>query len=468
MSLTTYRHPHDDLTPPSASNSHVFKFRPAQVDCLFSCKLIMKSKKTLFTKLTLIGFIVLLFSAGNISAQKQWYHRSTTLFTYIRSVSVVDSLYIYVVDQNALHKTTDGGATWQLLRYNGSDYPIVRFWNRKDGTLVILGKILATSDGGTTWRVVFNDYFNQGFCFTDSLNGITFSTGSDFSNYTLYFGKTSNGGHSWSWRSTPQHGVIDHVDQVDSIIVCVGGILILASPAPMVGTLVMHSTNNGTTWITDSTNDSPVNWTGMVLMRPKTMVAVSGYRVTKVSTTGGGNAIHYIQPRRIYSPRKSGDTAIYAGSDSGYIAYSEDFGVTFNYTKLNTNASIKWLEFTKDGDGYAFAEDGKFYSTVKLKYAPVDIEESSLTTPESFSLSQNYPNPFNPETVIRFSLPEAGFVKGVVYDILGREVATLLKSDLAAGNQQVKFDAAGLASGVYIFRLEAGKYSSAIKMVVGK
>ena len=431
-----------------ASNSHFLNRRPG---------------RSLFPALFLIVML-----SSNLHAQKEWYHRSTTLFTNIRSFSVVDSFYIYVVDQYALHKTTDGGATWKRLRNNDSYSPVVRFWNRNDGTLVILGKTLASSDGGTTWRIVNNYYLNDGFCFVDSLNGVTFRTGSEYTNYALSFGKTSDGGHSWSWYGTPHKGLIQHVYQVDSIIVGVGSTMTLGTPAPMLGTLVMHSTNNGATWITDSTSESSVNWTGMVLMRPMTMVAVSGYRVTKVSTTGGGNAIHYIQPGRIYSPGKSGDTAIYAGSDSGYIAYSEDLGATFNYTKLNTNAAIKWLQFSKQGDGYAFAEDGNFYSTVKLKFAPVGIDESALNLPATFSLSQNHPNPFNPETVIRFTLPEAGFVKGVVYDILGREVATLLKEDMTAGNHQVKFDASGIASGAYIFRLEAGKYSSAIKMVVNR
>lgn len=416
--------------------------------------------------LPVLFFIVMLSS--NIHAQKEWYYRSTTLFTDISSFSVVDSYYIYVVDRYALHKTTDGGATWKGLRNNDSYSPVVRFWNRNDGTLVILGKTLASSDGGTTWRIVNNYYLNDGFCFVDSLNGVTFRTGSEYTNYALSFGKTSDGGHSWSWYGTPHKGTIKYVYQVDSVIVGVGSTLTLGTPAPMLGTLVMHSTNNGATWITDSTNESSVNWTGMVLMRPMTMVAVSGYRVTKVSTTGGGNAIHYIQPRRIYSPGKSGDTAIYAGSDSGYIAYSENLGVTFNYTKLNTNAAIKWLQFSKQGDGYAFAEDGSFYSTVKLKFAPVGIDESALNLPATFSLSQNYPNPFNPETVIRYALPVAGYARGVVYDILGREVATLLNGEMPAGEHELRFDAAGLASGVYIFRLEAGKYSSAIKMVVNR
>ena len=106
--------------------------------------------------------------------------------------------------------------------------------------------------------------------------------------------------------------------------------------------------------------------------------------------------------------------------------------------------------------------------TLEIEYQTfthISDENGSLI---SFSLSQNYPNPFNPETVIKFALPEAGFVKGIVYDILGREVRTLINREMNPGNHEVKFDAVGLSSGVYFFRLEAGKYSSAIKMVVNK
>jgi len=100
--------------------------------------------------------------------------------------------------------------------------------------------------------------------------------------------------------------------------------------------------------------------------------------------------------------------------------------------------------------------------------APLDVEDGQNTLlPEDIKL-QVYPNPFNPETVIRFSLPVAGYTKGVVYDVLGKEVATLLNGDMSAGNHEVRFNAIDLSSGVYFFRLESGNYSSAIKMVVGK
>ena len=106
--------------------------------------------------------------------------------------------------------------------------------------------------------------------------------------------------------------------------------------------------------------------------------------------------------------------------------------------------------------------------TVEVQYQTITEIKTENEILINFSLYQNYPNPFNPETVIRFALPEAGYVKGVVYDILGREVTTLLNGEMNSGNHEIMFDAKGIASGVYVFRLEAGKYSSAIKMIVNK
>ena len=96
----------------------------------------------------------------------------------------------------------------------------------------------------------------------------------------------------------------------------------------------------------------------------------------------------------------------------------------------------------------------------------VDDGQNTLL-PEDIKLHV-YPNPFNPETVIRFALPVSGYAKGTVYDILGREVAILLDGETSAGRHQLKFNAEGLGSGVYFFRLSAGKYSATIKMTVNK
>ena len=86
--------------------------------------------------------------------------------------------------------------------------------------------------------------------------------------------------------------------------------------------------------------------------------------------------------------------------------------------------------------------------------------------PAEYSLSQNYPNPFNPTTMIQFDLPERGPVKLEVYDMLGRRVATLVDDVLQAGRQAVEFDAHGLSSGMYVYRIEANGFVLARRMVL--
>ena len=78
------------------------------------------------------------------------------------------------------------------------------------------------------------------------------------------------------------------------------------------------------------------------------------------------------------------------------------------------------------------------------------------TSPTTFTLYQNYPNPFNPSTVVGFQIPAFDHVRLIVYDLLGREVAVLVDEPKAAGRHEVRFNAAGLASGVYTYRLSAG------------
>jgi len=85
-----------------------------------------------------------------------------------------------------------------------------------------------------------------------------------------------------------------------------------------------------------------------------------------------------------------------------------------------------------------------------------------------YKLEQNYPNPFNPSTNIEFSIPMASKVELKVYNILGQEVATLVNESLAAGNHAVKFDASRLATGVYLYRITAGQFSSVKKMLLLK
>jgi hypothetical protein len=96
-----------------------------------------------------------------------------------------------------------------------------------------------------------------------------------------------------------------------------------------------------------------------------------------------------------------------------------------------------------------------------------------LTLPEQFSLEQNYPNPFNPSTTIRYSipaylnLPQGGtLVILKVYDLLGREMTTLVNKEQTAGVYEIEFDASELSSGIYVYQLRAGNLIQSKKMVL--
>ena len=86
--------------------------------------------------------------------------------------------------------------------------------------------------------------------------------------------------------------------------------------------------------------------------------------------------------------------------------------------------------------------------------------------PGEFRLEQNYPNPFNPSTTIKYELPKSSMVRLTVYDMLGREVASLMNETRGAGVYEVKFDASNLSSGVYLYKLQAGDLVQTRKLLL--
>ena len=98
---------------------------------------------------------------------------------------------------------------------------------------------------------------------------------------------------------------------------------------------------------------------------------------------------------------------------------------------------------------------------------PTAVDDNAFR-PTNFALNQNYPNPFNPTTEIRYQTSEASHVTMKIFDVLGREVATLVNEQKPAGNYSATFNAEGLASGIYFYRLEAGSFTQGKKMVLMK
>jgi hypothetical protein len=135
------------------------------------------------------------------------------------------------------------------------------------------------------------------------------------------------------------------------------------------------------------------------------------------------------------------------------------------YDNLNSIPANKYsteneIKFTSPGSSIQFIMiDGGFVSV---------RNENNSSTINQFRLFQNYPNPFNPETKISYSIPVEEFVSIKVYDILGREVATLVNKKESAGNHEYKFDASKLSSGTYIYKMQAGNFISTRKLMLIK
>lgn len=151
-------------------------------------------------------------------------------------------------------------------------------------------------------------------------------------------------------------------------------------------------------------------------------------------------------------------------------------GFSFSYYKRNSNQSsgvvapvcaiyktgtTKYAVFGYPG----FGPTNAYYNGEQLL---TGIEPTGNNTPDKFSLSQNYPNPFNPVTNINFSVPLAGNVKLVVFDMTGREVAVLVNGILSAGTYKVDYDASTLATGVYFYRIETESFTDVKKMMLIK
>ena len=106
-------------------------------------------------------------------------------------------------------------------------------------------------------------------------------------------------------------------------------------------------------------------------------------------------------------------------------------------------------------------------STIALNSSATSVEKSTLS-PEGFRLEQNYPNPFNPTTNIGFRIANFGFVNLRVFDVLGKEVTTLVSEQKPAGNYVVQWNAVNMPSGIYFYKLQVGEYNDVKKLVLLK
>ncbi len=231
------------------------------------------------------------------------------------------------------------------------------------------------------------------------------------------------------------------------------------------------------------------------------------------STDGGATWAHIFDPSLFYISsitfvnELNGWLCGLRSVEGGTILHTTDGGTTWSEQESGTRAQLQKIRFvntekgwavglgamlyTSDGgdhwildtaaiipdlfDVFPFVDGDRVSCWAAGTSGSVFFHEGMLTsarnpdlldTPEHFLLEQNYPNPFNPVTKIRFVMGDVGYVSLKVYDLLGREVATLVNEKLGPGSYTRQWDPSGMASGVYYYRLRAGEYVQTKKLIL--
>jgi uncharacterized delta-60 repeat protein len=162
------------------------------------------------------------------------------------------------------------------------------------------------------------------------------------------------------------------------------------------------------------------------------------------------------------------DIATIRYNNSGGMVWAQRYNSPYNSNDGGVDVAVTSNGASIYSAGFSMGS-GTGLDFVVVKYTQiVGISGNNSNIPEKFALYDNYPNPFNPSTNIKFDLPDNAFVKLVVFDLTGKEVATLVNNEMQAGAYTFTLSASHLASGVYFYRIDTDKFTETKKMVLVK
>lgn len=366
---------------------------------------------------------------------------------------------------NGMYKTTDAGATWTQINTGITQTPIaiqaidisptdpnvayIGIWDANPNINAADG-LYKTTNGGTSWAVANTGITDKNILcvLVNRLNPNTVYAGTSFMAVSIgpcYIYKSYNGGATWASFSsglpvgTTEINPVRHISMstLDTNILIAG----LFQNTTTGG--AYFTSNGGTSWIRRSTGIP--NVAGVLprstLIRPGSNTEF--YVGLDNATTGG-----------VYKTTDAGNT-----------------WVSFNSGVMQSSYAVRALTFRTTIDSTLFAgvggTTGSGFGIYEYSYGPLGINDPNKI-PSEFSLEQNYPNPFNPVTVIEYSIPKSAFVKIKVYDVSGREVKVLVNEQKSPGNYNITFTAEGLASGIYLYSIDAGDFKEVKKMSLVK
>lgn len=312
---------------------------------------------------------------------------------------------------DSLLYSTNGGLDWINYLYLGSQGQDLFFINNQTGWASSYNRLYKTNNAGINWTLVTNSNVPDMFFINENTGWKT-----SYSSGTTQVMKTTNGCQSWETKlTTTNFRVIYAIDFINESTGWVCGYR----------GYIAKTTDGGENWVVQRDTDGQALYT-----------------------------IEFINP-------KIG----FAAGDGGSVVSTSNGGETWTETILPSSRYAK-IEFINQNTGWMVGSHGVIRKTTNA--AGLTFVNQTSGTASSFELKQNYPNPFNPSTTIEFSVPEQGFYTLKIFDMNGKETASLVNERLNAGSYNVEWNASNSSSGVYFYKLVSENFSAVKKMILVK
>ncbi|MCI0449377.1 MAG: T9SS type A sorting domain-containing protein [Chlorobi bacterium] len=404
---------------------------------------------------SVILFVFLAFGFLNNSLA-DWEHVSNGLGNnpIVISLSAKDNILFAGTQDNGVFFTTNNGESWTQTSLN----------NRTVWDVFVSGNYILA---GTAFNGVYVSKDNGVSWVQSTLNDITVWTFTQYGDNILagtsFYGVHLSTDNGQTWNRISYNLVF-----VRALLVL--GNDILAGAFDVFNRGIYRSTDNGVNWSQTSfniANVSELEINGNILFAGvDDFNSNNNLNGVYTSADNGGTWTQTLSSVHIDDLSIIGNN-IFAGAYQNGVYVSNDNGSSWVQRNEGLSVNPTVTTFTKLGN-YIFAgtqNNGVYRRQIDEL---VGIKQVSSEIPNEFSLSQNYPNPFNPMTNVKFQMPKEGFVKLIVFDALGREIAALVNEELKPGTYEVRWDAANYPSGVYFYRITASDYSHTKKMILVK